>query len=226
LGIKYIDLQGSIWDNEKMSKNKPHGVLTLEEAKLVLAPLVPTLLDSFWESWNWTSEWIAKDEKAKLILHSSTMAGIVSDAFGHFARPKLITEFSASWSSRGRFHRAIIGQSVSLRFKKLLPDLNSMNIQTEEQRSVYEQHEARLPNARRITAITLGYTLRKMSSKPSGVYFVCPQSFERNSWTWPIYQESDGQLQLFTPPSLPPDQPVEDVLDVNINLKSRKKERA
>jgi hypothetical protein len=207
-----------------MSKRKRH-IFTLEDAKPRLGPIVPTLLDSFWEAWEWTQGWIDANDKARMILNTSTVAGIVSDAFGNICRPKLVEDFSAIWKSSGRFHHAVIGQELALRFKKLTPDLHSMNVRTEAQRKVYEQDEA-LPNAQPITHITLGYTLNAIASKVRGLYFTCPADFDRNHWYWPIYDAGDNQLPLFDGTPLPPIGPVEDVLNVDIKLKRRKAEQA
>jgi hypothetical protein len=187
--------------------------------------MVDPLLEAFWESWSWANELVQKDEKARMILCSSTMAGIVSDAFGHFSRPKLET-FKPIWTENGRFRQATIDQLIALRFKKLTPEMRSMNIQTEAQRVVYEQDQPSLSNAQRISAITFGYALDSLASKPTGVYFVCPIDFYRNAWTWSVYQAGgDGQLTLFGSPSgMPPTGKIETVLNVDINVKKRKVE--
>lgn len=197
--------------------------MPIEQAKVLLEPMVPTLLDCFWQGWEWASGWVDGNELARTILHSSTFSGIVSDAFGHFSRQPLTDEFHARWRESGRFRRATIGQSLSLRFKKLTPDLLSMNVKTESQRAIYEQDEAVLPNAIPITQITLDYTLNSIASNVTGIYFTCPVNFDQNAWIWPIYQQGNQQLSLFAGEPLPPGDVVEDVLDVTIKMKKRGK---
>ncbi len=204
-----------------MSKPKPPPTLSLEQAKPLLEPCVPILLESFWEAWGWATALVDSDKLARLILHSSTMAGIVSDGYAHFSRPKLVDQFKARWSSSGRFHKASMGP-LSLRFKKFTPDLLGMQVRTEAQRQEYQQDQSYLPGAQAITGITLGYTLDPLRSVVTGIYFTCPSDFDRNAWNWPIYQAGDGQLSLFQGTPLPPDQPVEDVINVSIKVKTKK----
>lgn len=150
------------------------------------------------------------------------MAGMVSDAFGHFSRQPLTQKFDARWFSVGRFQRALIGQKMALRFKKLTPDLTSMSTQTDLQRGVYQQNDGTLPGAQAVTNITLGYTLDHLRATVTGLYFACPVDFDKNAWILPIYQ-AGGQMSLFEGTPLPPTDLVENVLDVDIKVKKRGK---
>lgn len=199
----------------------PNGILSKVEAEPYLAPLVSPLLEAFWESWGWVEKIVESDDLAKSILVTSTVAGMVSDAFAHFSRPRL-EPFRPRWRSCGRFHRAVFRETLSLRFKKFTPDLQAMNIHTHNQTDAYLQREPGLPGARRLTGITLGYTLRQVTRAVTGIYFTCPIGFEENGWVWPIYEAGEEQMRLFAPPTPTPEGKIEDVLAVKIDVKRRK----
>jgi hypothetical protein len=218
LGIFSIDLQPNIGHYGAMSNRIP---MSLDDAKPLLEPLVDTLQESFWKAWEWTEEFLSKDDLARVIIDGSNLAGIVSNAFGYFARVPLVNDFKARWFAAGRFHRALLPSNIALRFKKLTPDLHSSNIHTEEQRKVYEQ-EATLPGAKRIISITFGYTLNSLRTDVTGLYFACPKDFYHNHWVWSVFQ-SGQQFGLFGSDPLPPDTDIEDVLDVDIKMKKKKR---
>jgi hypothetical protein len=198
-------------------------ILSLEAATPYLSPLIPSVLESFWESWGWVQQLLDSHPLARTVLNSSTMAGIVSDAFGYFAFPRLIEEHRARLRNIGRSRLAVIHDAILLRFKKFTPDLHSMSIHTEAQHEISHQQQL-LPNGRRLTAITLGYTQNSLATEITGVYFSCPVGWKQNLWVLPIYQADNGQLDMFSPLPSNPDEgeSVNETLNVDIRIKRKR----
>ncbi len=169
--------------------------LSQEDSKAYLEPLKEDCLESFWEAWGWVRTWMQTDLLSGVILNTSSVAGIVSDAFGYFAFPRLAARSDTRSRTIGRSRLAVVKEAIILRFKKLTPDLHSMNIPTDQQQNL-SHNQAELVSGRKLTTVTLGYTPNSLGTDVTGIYFTCPNGATKNRWVWPIYQAEDGQFAM------------------------------
>jgi hypothetical protein len=196
---------------------------TWEECEPFISPLIPDLLGSFWEAWHFKDALLSGEPRASMILKSSTVAGVVSDAFGFFAFPRLIARKDTRSRQIGRSQLAVVQETCLVRFKKFTPDLHAMAIHTGQQSDISYQQET-LPNGRKLISINLGYTPSRSGSIVTGIYLACPNGWNKNHWVRPIYQADDGQLDMFGgAPIVPSGQDdVNEILNVDIRVKRRK----
>jgi len=168
--------------------------LSLVEAKPFLEPFIPDILDAFWEAERRVDDLLANDPLSAFTYDSSTKASMLSNAFAQSVRPRMAAR-NVSWQVHRKFQSGVIQSAIRLRFKKLTPDLHSMNIRTGAQDQIYRQQP--LPDANPLTQVTCGYTISEIDLRTNGIYFVCPNGYRSNLWTWAIYQEGVGGLSLF-----------------------------
>ncbi len=186
-----------------MSEENPseHDIVPLEQAKLILGPLVDPMKDILVSEWTWIQTILDEDPLRRAKFDdTSTLASMLSNSFRYSARERMPTECGIKWESTGRMQYGEVGSNIRVRFKKLTHDKNSMNVPTSAQSPLYNDPQMVLDGSRRITSVTFGYTIDRLARDINGVYFVCPNGYEKNHWVWTLFENDGGQMKIWDGP--------------------------
>src|SRR5271154_2810337 len=96
------------------------GILTEAQAKPILEPYVPGLMDDFHGAWDWVSAILDEDPERRVTFDTSTTAAMVFNRFVLLTRRRLDGNDEVVLRKYGRMMRALLGGGrLALRFKKL-----------------------------------------------------------------------------------------------------------
>jgi hypothetical protein len=180
------------------------GILTEAEARPILEPYLPALVDVFHSSFDWVQAILDQDPERRRDLDASIQAGMVYCRFTSLVGRRLGADKNVVLKRRGRMLRALIGKRIALRCKKLRKTrkghLCAGNVKTNAQSLIYYQLGIDKMQGAHPTEVTFGYTTDPSNRSPTGVYLTCPISWYSNKWTIPLEgEEFTGQLPFAQP---------------------------
>ena len=203
----------------------PQHVLPRDDVLTRLKPVFPVLYDSFFTAWERLQGASASHEDLRVHMHRATRASLVSDLFGAYAMPRLHDEHGAIITRNGRLVQAVLGQQMAIRFKKVNHALLSSNVMTANEEAIYNQDQM-LPGVGPLCSLTFAYLLDTLGQKVTAIYLTCPKGDKANHWVAELWQEGEGELDLFGTPNDLPDGDVAPAADVEIKVPERARKNA
>jgi len=160
--------------------------LTRDEAKTVLDPYLPTIagcVDSAIKDYH------RLDPEGRARFQKRTKASIIND-FMTFAAAQQLRELPGVRLVRRQGHLVVlIGDKFRLKFKKLSPNLQPSNIETQSVLAFMNQQQEEFPHMPSpLTHIIAGYSWKDATQTVAGIHMVCPDG-KRNSWELAITVE-------------------------------------
>ena len=188
----------------KNRKYRPHrNLLTRDEARAILEPHVPALLECLAAAWEAVQQTLDDDPERRAVLDSSTQASMLYNWFAYLIVARLDGVPGVRKVQTGRMIKFVFNEQLSLRFKKFDRNLWSRNVRTNNQLRHYFQLQLD-GVAEDATEVTLGYVTDVTNSGLRGVYLTCPIGWSRNKWMI-VLDEADSGSFLFAPSeSTPP----------------------
>src|SRR4051794_19407819 len=96
------------------------GILSEEQAKPILEPYIPGLIDDFHTSFDWVQAILDQDPERRATFDTSTTAAMVFNRFVVLMGRRLDGSDGVDVRKYGRMMRALLGGGrVAVRFKKL-----------------------------------------------------------------------------------------------------------
>jgi hypothetical protein len=201
------------------------GILTAEQAKPILEPYVPGLMDDCGIAFDWVQAILDQDPDRRMTFDTSTVAAMIFNRFVLLWAARLQSDPRVTIRKSGRMMRALIDNRVALRFKKLAKKMNGSlcggNVRTNAQSLIYYQLGFDGMEDAYPTEITFGYVADPANRSLHGMYLTCPIGWDRNKWAIVLDGEQGTDALPFAAPS-DPNQPVEGEAVVVIRSKSKK----
>ncbi len=198
-------------------------VLSKDESRPHLEPVAEIAVPTLFESQEYLNQVLDTHPELHDMLDSSTKASMLSNIFARRVRPRF-ADIGLNWQQTGRMQHGNVVGAVGLRFKKLTTDLHSMNVPTERQAKIY--HQENIPGIVDLTQVTFGYIPDLIARTIAGIFFICPNGWRSNHWTWSLLG-GGGEMNLFGGGVEPIDPNVYDQsLDVIVSINQSDAEHA
>lgn len=139
----------------------PVPSISEDEVKFLLDPYSDRLSLCFYEAWAHWDRLIATMPEVAKALDSTTRANFVNNCIWDAARRYFENDPTAHFTVQGRMRLLVLGERITIRFKKLHPKrLIGRNVQTQRQLAYALQRP--IEGIPKLSYLTIGYTLDRM----------------------------------------------------------------
>ena len=177
---------------------EPDRILSREEGQRILAPYLDRLNRCIQYGWDvWKSDYLHKHH----ILGPRARAAIVFDEIAHCAMQEFIPGPELNPLRTSTTFWLYVGDSLSLRFKKLRRSGRSSNIPTEQQQMFSAQAQLRLFTMTLGTVVEAGYELNNIQQDIRRKAIVC-QKDNKVAWRLPLDLGADGLVEFASAPPM------------------------
>jgi hypothetical protein len=195
----------------------PEHVLSLEEAEEIIKPYKDRLDKCIQEGWDaWKNDYASKHH----VLSPRARAAIVFDEIVWRAQQEFAAMPDVIFRRHSNSFMMYIGESVSLRFKKLLKNGRCSAIDTRQQMLFKAQAQLRLPTMLHGTLVNAGYVLDDLQREIQRKMVVCQF---KNRVLWQFALEGDAVPVLELTPAPTPTEPPKPQYEIKPEKKKKAK---
>jgi hypothetical protein len=187
---------------------QPEGTPGQHEARVILTPHFPDLIDSIETGWRDFHSEVTESGRSR--MEARTRANVVSD----FARDRALTIFSGRPGLRAcldlGFFKLYVADRIVLRIKKLDGELLPTNVQTDQQRDWYNNEPVKgVPSE--CLRLNLGYRLNAIADQIADIVITWQPSWRVLGWYFSILGEPGEQIRPIDSPVGPQPMPLPQV---------------
>lgn len=176
----------------------PHHILSREEAEEIIKPYkerLDTCIQAGWDAWK--NDYLLKQH----ILDSRARAAIVFAEIRWKAQQEFSGLDGVVFKAHHNSFLLYIGESISIRFKKLRKNGRCSAIDTRQQVLFKAQAQLRLPTMLQGTLVNAGYILDDLQQGVHRKLVVC-QFNNRVLWQFTLEGDAAPVLEIVAPPTL------------------------